>query len=92
MKLRHAAALALVGWYLMAPLQTGAPISKWASVRSFDSPAGCEDFLAAERDRLDALGLKLENNCHAEKTLEGAKRYCGEAVARFTWFHGAVAL
>jgi hypothetical protein len=37
MNLRHTAALALVGWYLMAPpfnialqrIETGAPLSKW---------------------------------------------------------------
>jgi hypothetical protein len=53
MKLRHAAALALVGWYLMVP-----PLHKsgvwtrfwygqfadWNTVNSFDSAKECEDY------------------------------------------------
>jgi hypothetical protein len=48
MKLRHAAALALVGWYLMAPpiaknfqsvLQ--APLSRWSIEAGFDSADAC---------------------------------------------------
>jgi len=48
--LRHAAALALVGWYLMVPIPGNDPIpdpvatfSKWVSIRSFDSAERCED-------------------------------------------------
>jgi hypothetical protein len=50
MKLRHASALALVGWYLMAPIPGNDPIpdpvvtfSKWVNLRSFDSAERCED-------------------------------------------------
>jgi hypothetical protein len=56
MKLRHAAALALVGWYLMVPPGTSkdapdqpltfdgsAPLSKWKIVGSYDSASGCDD-------------------------------------------------
>ena len=64
MKLRHTAALALVGWYLMQPPmvmpQTGgptwitfnstAPISQWNHVDSFDNAADCE---AARKSLLD---------------------------------------
>jgi hypothetical protein len=49
MNLRHAAALALLGWYLMvAPLADSrtvdldAPLTKWDIFRSFDSAAQCE--------------------------------------------------
>ncbi|MGD0118806.1 MAG: hypothetical protein ABSD30_12125 [Candidatus Binatus sp.] len=52
MKLRHAAALALVGWYLMMPpprtvgdhFETNfyAPLSKWPKVRTFDLQSQCE--------------------------------------------------
>jgi hypothetical protein len=52
MKLRHAAALALVGWALMMPpprpvgdhfkTNFSAPLSKWATVRTFDSQSQCE--------------------------------------------------
>jgi hypothetical protein len=52
-KLRHAAALALVGWYLMAapPMlnkggssgpDLGAPLSKWTIEESFDTAKECE--------------------------------------------------
>jgi hypothetical protein len=51
MSLRHAAALALVGWYLMLPptidpldmpVNSDAPISKWSHYGSFDSATECE--------------------------------------------------
>jgi hypothetical protein len=51
MKLRHAAALALVGWYLMMPPLRGggkpddqAPISAWTVFRKFDSTAACQEW------------------------------------------------
>lgn len=53
MKLRHAAALALVSWYLMIPpsaLPSGVaykePLSKWQIVRGFDTADDCNDFLS----------------------------------------------
>jgi hypothetical protein len=52
MNLRHAAALALVGWYLMMPpprtvgdhFETNfyAPLSKWTMIRRFDLQPQCE--------------------------------------------------
>jgi hypothetical protein len=51
MKPRHAAALALVGWYLLLPpinldskavLDIDAPFSKWEIYKAFDSAADCE--------------------------------------------------
>jgi hypothetical protein len=54
MKLRHAAALALVGWYLMVPPQTrtwwigeeryddAAPLNRWTIEQSFDKAELCE--------------------------------------------------
>jgi hypothetical protein len=57
MNLRHAAALALVGWYLMVPLPGNDPIPnagvrsflKWIHLQSFDSAAECEDGLDCPR-------------------------------------------
>ena len=53
MKLRHAAALALVGWYLMAPSLgrdgmplTGSPLGDWSIVESFDTAESCKQSLA----------------------------------------------
>jgi hypothetical protein len=54
MKLRHAAALALVGWYLMMPPASSldpdsstylakAPLSQWKTVKRFDSKLECEE-------------------------------------------------
>jgi hypothetical protein len=52
MKLRHAAALALIGWALMMPpprpvgdhfeTNFSAPLSKWSTVRTFDLQSQCE--------------------------------------------------
>ena len=43
MKIRHAAALALVGWYLLVPLpgDPGAPISLWSQIGSYDTAKEC---------------------------------------------------
>ena len=53
MKPRHAAALALVGWYLLAPPFAApytpdptAPLSQWDHEESFDSATKCEDYAA----------------------------------------------
>jgi hypothetical protein len=62
MKLRHAAALALVGWYLMTPPITGdmkevwinykAPLDEWTIIgERFDSKEGCMEALRG-RDHL----------------------------------------
>lgn len=64
MTLRHAAALALVGWYLMAPPMGEkkpdfhAPLSKWTIELAFDSALEC-----------DAAMRKWHEN--AEKALQG---------------------
>ena len=55
MNLRHAAALALVGWYLMVPppvvhssvRDLDAPLSKWGIFSTHDSAAECEQGLVA---------------------------------------------
>jgi hypothetical protein len=52
MNLRHAAALALVGWYLMLPTkssrsldyQPNLPLSQWSVDTSFDSADACESY------------------------------------------------
>ena len=53
MKAGHAAALALIGWYLMAPpihtpayrVDLSAPISAWDIIGSFNSVSDCTDTL-----------------------------------------------
>ena len=50
MKPRHAAALALVGWYLMAPPTSAnrvwaqAPLAQWKILRSYDSASECQNY------------------------------------------------
>jgi hypothetical protein len=62
MNLRHAAALALVGWYLMTPPMGKygpnemAPLSRWEHPYTFDSARDCESALAASR-KCEALGI-----------------------------------
>src|ERR1700730_7223050 len=53
MRVYHAAALALVCWYLIIPSSTlppgvaySQPLSKWAIVRGFDTADDCDDFLS----------------------------------------------
>jgi hypothetical protein len=45
--LRHAAALALMGWYLMlapsVPSGSNAPLSNWRTVGSYDSAEACNE-------------------------------------------------
>jgi hypothetical protein len=44
MKLRHAAALALVGWYLMLPPPFGqASLDQWDILSAFDTAQECEN-------------------------------------------------
>jgi hypothetical protein len=51
MKLRHAAALALVGWYLMVPpINNGtpeidAPLSRWETQSSYNTAVECQSDL-----------------------------------------------
>jgi hypothetical protein len=54
--LRHAAALVLVGWYLMVPpynstrtdVDPTAPISKWQNMSSFDTADDCQEIIQGE--------------------------------------------
>lgn len=57
-KTRHAAALALVGWYLMLPLAADryAPISEWAHVDSFDTATECRKAAYQNIERVKKKG------------------------------------
>lgn len=54
MKLRHIAALGLVGWYLMVPpiengqLNLHAPLNQWGIDSSYDSADDCQEVIAGE--------------------------------------------
>jgi hypothetical protein len=73
MKLRHAAALALVGWYLLVPpwvapnqFDATAPLAQWPQVKSFDSAAACEQH---------RLGAFRHFSANKEKLDEAAAEY-----------------
>jgi hypothetical protein len=65
MKFRHAAALALVGWYLMTPPpgpsgkpDFSAPLSEWSHMAAFDGAATCKkehdsEFKSAQKAPMD---------------------------------------
>jgi hypothetical protein len=81
MNLHHAAALALVGWYLMVPprnphpfikgdyTDTAAPLSKWAHLASSDSAKECEarksDYLKTVAQVPSLAQAALEAECIA---------------------------
>jgi hypothetical protein len=81
MKSRHAAALALVGWYLMTPPlnlagvpDSGAPISSWHNERSFDSARDCEEGKdTVLESRLE--GAKRLEEIQIQKDPEGFAKY-----------------
>jgi hypothetical protein len=76
MRLRHAAALALIavcacskqskGWYLMTPpiegatVNKSAPLAKWEVKQSFDSANSCETNLDANKDLAEKAWLHPE--------------------------------
>jgi hypothetical protein len=70
MNLTHAAALALVGWYLMVPPRLGpyrrldyaAPISRWNLIQSFDTPTACEDYLQKQKEDTVIADAKVPNH------------------------------
>jgi hypothetical protein len=53
---RHAAALALVAWYLMMPpnKRVDAPLSAWTVSRSYDSAEACQSAQSQNRDQAAA--------------------------------------
>ena len=83
MKLPHAAALAVIGWYLMVPpvqdkdgVQYNAPIAKWGIQHVFDSAMECDVAMQRWRSRAskvwDALNGKkpLPHNSDLDLPLE----------------------
>jgi len=60
MNLRHAVALAAVGWYLMVPpfgygdFNENAPISQWSTDTSFDTAKECEDYRVSANKKTQA--------------------------------------
>ena len=73
MKISHFAALALIGWYLIVPLQTrtwwvgpqryddGAPMSQWSIDRSFDKAGNCEAARQATEQQSSYEALRMDH-------------------------------
>ena len=66
MKQRHAAALVLVGWYLMVPptgdanrVDPSVPLPKWAVLRAFDTADACNEAQDQLRYRTSRLNLQI---------------------------------
>ncbi len=87
MSLRHAAALAIVGWYLLVPpiadnpTDIGrAPLSEWINKGSYDTAAQCRDALNANiKYHLDRT-TRLEREPYVEADVKQATRLLYEAA------------
>src|SRR5260370_27081450 len=73
MTLRNAAALALVGWYLMMPpindksLVADAPLSTWKIVNSFDAAPDCENSRSSLLEQAKKTASREENDLKATR-------------------------
>jgi hypothetical protein len=86
MKLRHAAALALTGWYLMVPplidssgIANQEPLSKWTILGTFDSGEDCESGRIEEMTRRESQD---ESQTKDQSLLAIEKARCVESTAR----------
>jgi hypothetical protein len=88
MTLRHSAALALVGWYLLAPPVTpgpngsfmvnkGAPFSQWDHIDSYDAATDCSD----DKAKISAQLNKLANPSNPKSIEAYIRSYSAECIA-----------
>ncbi len=62
MNLRHTAAFALVGWYLIVPPNVDkpdAPLSTWNTIKVFDTAVECRD--ARSKWEIDSVDIVEQN-------------------------------
>jgi hypothetical protein len=82
MKLPHAAALALVGWYLMVPPVRGAPgeilehapLSQWDVDSQYSSKAECENSIPSDKDIQERVKQCTNGDCAINVALSGYGR------------------
>jgi hypothetical protein len=83
MNLRHAAALAVAGWYVMVPpfgaLQT--PVGKWHIVKAFDSAKQCQSYrdalvLAGEKELKSNTALSYETKSKGSEFFDATAAQC----------------
>ncbi len=89
MRLRHAAALALTGWYLMTP-PLGAhdePLSHWNILKTFDTAAECQssrqEFVQAGTEALDVKAAPASPDKFHDEAAALRKRI--EIGSSFPW-------
>lgn len=89
MRFRHAAALALVGWYLIMPptvgpylrLDKSAPVSQWKIVEHFDTATACEGYL---QEMKEGTGASYHEYSVAQKfQVEGLKKVHDMGIPTF---------
>jgi hypothetical protein len=88
--LRHAAALALIGWYLMVPPTTAPPylkvnpdaqISRWEHYGSYDSAKECESNILYLHEQANKFTRAQRVNPSTAKESEAAQYIFGECIA-----------
>ena len=81
MKIRHAAAFALMGWYLIVPpyvlphineRELWAPVSQWKIIEHFDTATACEGYLQEMKE--DPGALHGEYSIASKFKMEGLKK------------------
>ena len=82
MKPRHAAALALVGWYLLvpAPGDETQPLSYWSHVESYDTAKECQQGLHAWYDQNERHGFVVQGFTPAQIKSAWLMAECIETV------------
>jgi hypothetical protein len=96
MKLRHAAALALVGWYLIGPplkaavkppmVDWNARVSTWLPMEFFDTSADCQKEIEAVKPRAEERARQTHSELPRDPFLclgEDDPRIMGNASLRF---------
>jgi hypothetical protein len=82
LKLCHAAALALVVWYLMVPPVQGAPaqildhapLSEWDIDFQYDTKAECEKAIPSDKDTQERVNQCSNGDCAVNSALPGYGR------------------
>jgi hypothetical protein len=89
MKLQNAAALALVGWYLMVPpkfpdrltVNFEAPISKWERYGTFETEANCQESVSHLHDQATKAPTTKKVNPTTPEQSMAAQYVSGECIA-----------
>jgi len=91
-KPRHAAALALVGWYLMVPpvdrqrrLLTDKPFTIWDRLETFDSAHACKEWLASLLKNLKGPFQNFEQAVQADRAHVYGNIVGGRRDAAYSW-------